>query len=71
MLRLVALFVYLQLILASSALTHSGTNADRPGLNRPPAAASDIGGGLDPWGSPRKPQTTPTTDAGGGLDPWG
>jgi hypothetical protein len=50
MLRLVVLFVYLQLILASSSITHSGTKADIPPLTPPPAPSADTGGGLDPWG---------------------
>ncbi len=50
MLRLVVLFAYLQLILASSAITHSGTNADSPRLKSPPAPTANAGGGLDPWG---------------------
>ena len=48
MLRLVVLFVYLQLILAGSAVTHFGTKADSP--PPPPPAPADTGGGLDPWG---------------------
>ncbi len=75
MLRLVVLFV--QLILASSAVPHSKTTAasgggfDPWGLKPRPAPTADTGGGLDPWGSRQKPQPAPTADAGGGLDPWG
>jgi len=69
MLRLV-LLVYLQLILASSGVTHLGASSDTPGLKPSPAPKADTGGGLDPWGSPLKP-AAPTTDGGGGYDPWG
>jgi hypothetical protein len=50
MLRLVVLFVYLQLILASSTITPSGAKADSPHQPPPPAPTTDTGGGLDPWG---------------------
>ncbi|HEX4961370.1 MAG TPA: hypothetical protein VF173_11065 [Thermoanaerobaculia bacterium] len=50
MLRLVVLFVYLQLILASSPITSSGTQADSLHPTPPPAPTADTGGGLDPWG---------------------
>jgi len=69
MLRLVVLFV--QLILASSPINHTGTNAASPRLKPPPAPRADSGGGNDPWGSSLKPPPAPAGDSGGGYDPWG